>query len=99
MSLIFELILLALWVYVMIVVITAILSWLIAFDIANPRHPVIGRLWDILVRLTEPALAPIRRIMPNLGGIDLSPVVLIFLLQILQMLVVYIARAIFGIIV
>jgi YggT family protein len=84
MTLIFELILLALWVYVMIVVITAILSWLIAFDIANPRHPLIGRLWDTLVRLTEPALAPIRRIMPNLGGIDLSPVVLIFLLQILQ---------------
>jgi YggT family protein len=84
MTLIFELILLALWVYVMIVVITAILSWLIAFDIANARHPLIGRLWDMLVRLTEPALAPIRRVMPNLGGIDLSPVVLIFLLQVLQ---------------
>lgn len=87
MTLIFELILLALWVYVMIVIITAILSWLIAFDIANARHPVIGRLWDTLVRLTEPALAPIRRIMPNLGGIDLSPIVLIFLLQILQGLI------------
>lgn len=91
MTLIFELILLALWVYVMIVVITAILSWLIAFDIANPRHPLIGRLWDTLVRLTEPALAPIRRIMPNLGGIDLSPVVLIFLLQILQGVIRWIA--------
>ncbi|BCJ89353.1 YggT family protein [Terrihabitans soli] len=87
MGLIFQLILLALWVYVMIVVITAILSWLIAFDIANARHPVIGRLWDTLVRLTEPALAPIRRVMPNLGGIDLSPVVLILLLQVLQMLI------------
>lgn len=87
MSLIFELILLALWVYVLIVVITAILSWLIAFDIANPRHPLIGRLWDILVRLTEPALQPIRRILPNFGGIDLSPVVLIFLLQVLQVLI------------
>jgi YggT family protein len=87
MTLIFELILLALWVYVMIVIITAILSWLIAFDIANARHPVIGRIWDTLVRLTEPALAPIRRIMPNLGGIDLSPIVLIFLLQILQGLI------------
>lgn len=97
MTLIFELILLALWVYVMIVIITAILSWLIAFDIANPRHPLIGRLWDILVRLTEPALAPIRRIMPNLGGIDLSPVVLIFLLQILQGLIGILARDVFGI--
>lgn len=97
MTLIFELILLALWVYVMIVVITAILSWLIAFDIANPRHPLIGRLWDILVRLTEPALAPIRRVMPNLGGIDLSPVVLIFLLQILQWLIGSLARGLFGI--
>jgi YggT family protein len=91
MGLIFELILLGLWIYVLIVVITAILSWLIAFDIANPRHPLIGRLWDALVRLTEPALAPIRRIMPNFGGIDLSPVVLIVILQILQMLVARLA--------
>jgi YggT family protein len=98
MGLIFELILLALWIYVLIVVITAILSWLIAFDIANARHPLVGRLWDTLVRLTEPALAPIRRIMPNFGGIDLSPVVLIFLLQILQMLIARLALS-FGYIV
>jgi YggT family protein len=91
MSLIFGLILLALRIYVAIVIISAVLSWLIAFDIANPRNPVIGRIWDVLVRLTEPALAPIRRILPNLGGIDLSPIVLIFLLQILQMLIANLA--------
>jgi YggT family protein len=91
MSLIFGLILLAIRIYVAIVIISAVLSWLIAFDIANPRNPVIGRIWDILVRLTEPALAPIRRILPNLGGIDLSPIVLIFALQILQMLIANLA--------
>jgi YggT family protein len=70
-----------------VVIITAILSWLIAFNVVNPRNPVVGRIWDALVRLTEPLLAPIRRVLPNLGGIDISPVVLILLLYFLQNLI------------
>ena len=74
-------------IYFWIVIITAVLSWLIAFNVANPRNPVVGRIWDVLVRLTEPALAPIRRILPNLGGIDISPVILLLLLGFLRRLI------------
>jgi YggT family protein len=76
--------------FVLVIIITAVLSWLIAFNVLNPRNPIVGRIWDILVRLTEPALAPIRRILPNLGGIDISPVILILLLMFLKKLVLWV---------
>ena len=66
--------------YIYVIVASAILSWLIAFEVINTRNRFVYTVVDTLHRLTEPALAPIRRIMPNLGGIDLSPVVLILLL-------------------
>jgi len=75
-------------IYFWIVIISAVLSWLIAFNVANPRNPIVGRIWDMLVRLTEPALAPIRRFLPNLGGIDISPVILLLLLGFLRRLIV-----------
>ncbi len=75
-------------IYFWIVIISAVLSWLIAFNVANPRNPVVGRIWDMLVRLTEPALAPIRRMLPNLGGIDISPVILLLLLGFARRLIV-----------
>lgn len=74
--------------YFWVVILSAVLSWLIAFNVVNPRNPVVGRIWDVLVRLTEPALAPIRRILPNLGGIDISPVILLLLLGFLRRLIV-----------
>lgn len=76
--------------FVLVIIITAVLSWLIAFNVLNPRNPVVGRIWDVLVRLTEPALAPIRRVLPNLGGIDISPVILILLLMFLKKLVLWV---------
>ena len=82
--------------YFWIVVLAAVLSWLIAFNVINPRHPIAGRIWDILVRLTEPALAPIRRFLPNLGGIDISPVILLLLLGFLRRLVVELYIAVAG---
>ena len=74
--------------YFWVVIISAVLSWLIAFNVANPHNPIVARIWDVLTRLTEPALAPIRRILPNLGGIDISPVILLLLLGFLRRLVV-----------
>jgi len=71
-------------IYVWIVIAGAVLSWLIAFNVVDPRNQIVGTIGNILHRVTEPALAPIRRIMPDLGGIDLSPVVLIFGLFIFQ---------------
>lgn len=67
-------------IYIYILIASAILSWLIAFNVVNTRNQVVATIADALWRLTEPALAPIRRILPNLGGIDISPVVLILLL-------------------
>jgi YggT family protein len=62
------------------------MSWLIAFNVVNTRNRFVYTVADIAYKLTEPALRPIRRILPNLGGIDLSPLVLILLLGFIQRL-------------
>ena len=66
--------------YVWLLIASAVLSWLIAFNVVNLRNPIVMQLADFLDRVTEPALRPIRRILPNLGGIDISPIILILLL-------------------
>ncbi|HEY8564563.1 MAG TPA: YggT family protein [Beijerinckiaceae bacterium] len=63
--------------YVYILVASAVLSWLVAFNVVNARNPVVAQIGDFLYRITEPALRPIRRILPNLGGIDIAPIILI----------------------
>ena len=72
---------------VFVVIVNAILSWLIAFDVLNIRNPTVNRVLQILDNITAPLLAPIRRFMPNLGGIDISPIILILLLQALRILI------------
>src|SRR4051794_13699576 len=67
-------------IYVWILVANAVLSWLVAFNVVNTRNQFVSTVGDILYRLTEPVLAPLRRILPNFGGLDISPVVLILLL-------------------
>ncbi|MGQ4274281.1 YggT family protein [Terrihabitans sp. B22-R8] len=67
-----------------VIVLSAVMSWLIALNIANPRNQYVGMVWDTLVRLTEPVLNPIRRFLPNLGGIDLSPVIVLLLISFLR---------------
>ena len=74
--------------YIWLVVASAVLSWLVAFNVVNPHNNVVRQIGDFLFRITEPALAPIRRYMPDLGGIDISPIVLIFGLVLLQDLVI-----------
>jgi YggT family protein len=74
-------------IYIYVLVASAILSWLIAFNVVNTRNQFVAMLAEALWRLTEPALRPIRRFMPNLGGLDLSPVVLILLLIFAQNLI------------
>jgi YggT family protein len=53
---------------------------LIAFNVVNTRNQFVGMVADFLYRITEPALRPIRRRMPNLGGIDISPLILVFII-------------------
>jgi YggT family protein len=73
--------------YIYVLVANAIYSWLVAFNVINSRNNVVAMIGDFLYKVTEPVLAPIRRRMPELGGIDLSPVVLIIGLIFLRMLV------------
>ncbi|MBL28996.1 MAG: hypothetical protein CMM50_15760 [Rhodospirillaceae bacterium] len=63
--------------YIWLVIISAILSWLVAFGVVNTHNQIVSMIGTFLYRVTEPALTPIRRIMPDLGGIDISPVILI----------------------
>jgi YggT family protein len=63
--------------YVWILIIWIIISWLVAFDVINTRNRAVYVISDVLYRLTEPALRPIRRVVPLLGGIDISPVILL----------------------
>jgi YggT family protein len=67
-------------IYIYVLVASAVLSWLIAFNVVNMRNPAVATIVDVLYRLTEPVLRPIRRILPNFGGLDISPVVVILLL-------------------
>ena len=66
--------------YIWVVIASAILSWLIAFNVVNTQNRFVYSVADMLYRVTEPALRPIRSILPNLGGIDISPVILILFL-------------------
>jgi YggT family protein len=75
-------------IYIWLLIASAILSWLVAFNVINTRNRFVYMLGDFLYRITEPALRPIRRVLPNLGGIDISPVVLILLLVFLQNLLI-----------
>ena len=70
----------AVTLYIWALIVSAILSWLIAFNVINTRNQLVYTVGDFLHRVTEPALRPIRRYLPNLGGIDISPIVLILLL-------------------
>ena len=90
MYLLFDLIFtLAQW-YSYVLIVAVVMSWLVGFNVVNPRNRFVYAVMDVTYRLTEPALAPIRRIMPDLGGLDLSPLVLFLALY-------YVPRALFQI--
>lgn len=68
------------------IIIQAILSWLFAFDVINHRNRFVSQVADFLDRITAPILEPFRRIIPPLGGIDISPIVVLLLLQFVRIL-------------
>jgi YggT family protein len=78
--------LLTLYIYVLIAM--AVMSWLIAFGVVNSRNPVVQTVGEFLYRITEPLLRPIRSLLPNLGGIDVSPVILILLILFVQAVII-----------
>ncbi len=73
--------------YSYVIIATAIMSWLLAFDVINFRNDFVRTIWNFLNALTEPLLRPIRRVLPNLGGIDVSPIILLLLLMFVQELI------------
>jgi YggT family protein len=77
-------IVMALDLYWWIIIASAIFSWLYAFNGVNSRNQFVGSIGNMLYRLTEPALRPIRRFMPDLGGIDISPIILLLILFFLR---------------
>ena len=64
--------------YIWIVIASAVLSWLVAFDVVNMRNRFVFMIGDVLNRLTEPVYVRIRRFLPDMGGLDLSPLIVIF---------------------
>ena len=70
--------------YIYILVAAAVMSWLIVFNVINPRNQFVHMLGEFLYRVTEPVLRPIRNLMPNLGGIDISPIVVILIILFIQ---------------
>lgn len=82
-------------IFIWLLIASAILSWLVAFNVVNTRNRFVYLVGDFLHRVTEPVLRPLRRVLPNLGGVDLSPLVLILLLLFLQQVLarLYVATA------
>ncbi len=74
--------------YIWILIAQVVMSWLVSFKIVDTRQPIVRQIGTVLWRLTEPVLGPIRRILPSLGGLDLSPIVAILALTFLRIFLV-----------
>ncbi len=88
MRAVLDIVLLILQFYIWVVIATVVLSWLIAFSVINTRNQAVAMVGDFLYRLTEPLLRPIRSMLPNLGGIDISPAILILAILFLEKVIV-----------
>lgn len=84
-------------IYWWIIILSAIFSWLYAFNVVNPRNQFVGAVGNMLFRLTEPALRPIRRILPDLGGIDISPIILLLAITFVKVFLNTSVQPLFGI--
>ena len=83
--------------YLWAVILAAVFSMLVSFGVLDTRNRIVWTIGDFLYRLTEPALRPIRNVLPNFGGLDISPLVLILVIWVLQMLLARLYAAImFG---
>ena len=84
-----DIILLVLQIYIWLLIASAVLSWLIAFNVVNTRNQFVSSVAEFLYRITEPLLRPIRNIMPDLGGLDISPIILILIIMFIQRVITY----------
>ena len=81
----FRVVSMALDLYWWVIIVMAVMSWLLAFDVINMRNDFVRSIWNAVTALTEPLLRPIRRFIPPIGGMDISPVILLLLLSFIQM--------------
>lgn len=79
----------ALNIYIWILIAAAVFSWLYAFNVINSRNQFVNMIGRFLYNVTEPVLKPIRRYMPDLGGVDISPIIVFILIYLIQQLIVY----------
>ena len=84
-----DVILIVLQIYIWLLIAAAVLSWLIAFNIVNTHNQVVAMIANFLWQITEPVLRPVRALMPNLGGIDISPIILILIIFLIERIIIY----------
>lgn len=84
MRAILDIVLIVLDLYVWLLIASAILSWLIAFNVINTRNAFVDTVWRAVNSITEPILRPIRRVIPPMGGMDLSPIIVFIIIFFLQ---------------
>jgi YggT family protein len=89
MRAILDIVLIALNLYIWLLIAAAILSWLIAFNVVNTRNQFVAGVAEFLYRITEPTLRPIRQFLPNLGGLDISPIILILIILLIERIIAY----------
>ncbi|QBR72397.1 hypothetical protein CU048_15150 [Beijerinckiaceae bacterium] len=87
MRAILDVVLVILQLYTYVIIAAAILSWLVAFNVVNKYNDVVRSIWNLVTALTEPLLRPIREAIPNFGGIDISPVILLLLIFLLERII------------
>jgi YggT family protein len=91
-----DVVMLVLNIYTWLLIASAVLSWLVAFNVVNTRNDVVRTVWDFLYRVTEPVLRPIRNLLPNLGGIDVSPIIVLLIIFFIQRVIaLYLYPAVF----
>src|SRR3954447_26635122 len=89
MSAVLDIVLIILDLYVWLLIASAILSWLIAFNVVNTRNQFVAAVAEFLYRITEPVLRPIRSFIPTFGGLDISPIIAILIIMFIQRVITY----------
>ncbi len=89
MRAILDIVMMVLNLYTWVIIAGAILSWLIAFGVVNVRNDIVRSIWNLFLALTEPLLRPIRNFLPWTGGIDISPIILLLGIMLLERIIIY----------
>jgi YggT family protein len=89
MRAILDVVLLVLNLYTWVIVASAVLSWLLAFNVVNYSNGLVRSIWSTLQALTEPVLRPIRDRLPRMGALDISPIILLLAIFFLERVIVY----------